>query len=88
MIREHVGHLRRAIDDQSLPTRLGITLGALLADVPHTRRTQIIGRPGCSRRSASSAWRSATRGCGVAAVSSDIFGAFPSDPLSLTILRR
>jgi hypothetical protein len=31
MIREHVGHLRRAIDDQSLPTRLGITLGALLA---------------------------------------------------------
>jgi hypothetical protein len=31
MIREHVGHLRRAIDDQSLPVRLGITLGALLS---------------------------------------------------------
>jgi hypothetical protein len=31
LIREHVGHLRRSIDDQSLPTRLGITLGALLA---------------------------------------------------------
>jgi hypothetical protein len=31
MIREHVGHLHRAIDDRSLPARLGITLGALLA---------------------------------------------------------
>jgi hypothetical protein len=31
VIREHVGHLRHAIDDQSLPARLGLTLGALLA---------------------------------------------------------
>jgi len=31
MIRDHIGHLRHAIDDQSLPIRLGITLGALLA---------------------------------------------------------
>jgi len=31
MIREHIGHLRHTIDDQSLPVRLGITLGALLA---------------------------------------------------------
>jgi len=31
MIREHIGHLRHAIDDQSLSIRLGITLGALLA---------------------------------------------------------
>jgi hypothetical protein len=31
MIREHVGHLRHAIDDQSIPVRLAITLGALLA---------------------------------------------------------
>jgi hypothetical protein len=31
MIREHVGDLRHAIDDRSLPARLGITLGALLA---------------------------------------------------------
>jgi hypothetical protein len=31
MIREHIGHLRHAIDDQSLPVRFGITLGALLA---------------------------------------------------------
>lgn len=31
MIREHVGRLRHAVDDQSLPARLGITLGALLA---------------------------------------------------------
>jgi hypothetical protein len=31
MIREHVGHLRDAIDDRSLPVRLGITVGALLA---------------------------------------------------------
>jgi hypothetical protein len=30
MIREHIGHLGHAIDDQSLPVRLGITLGALL----------------------------------------------------------
>jgi len=31
MIRDHVGHLRHAIDDRSLPVRLAITLGALLA---------------------------------------------------------
>jgi hypothetical protein len=31
MIREHVGHLRHAIDDKSLPVRFGITLAALLA---------------------------------------------------------
>jgi len=31
MIRDHIGHLRHAIDDQSLPIRLGITLGALIA---------------------------------------------------------
>jgi len=31
MIREHIGHLRHTIDDQSLPVRFGITLGALLA---------------------------------------------------------
>lgn len=31
MIRKHIGHLRHTIDDQSLPVRLGITLGALLA---------------------------------------------------------
>lgn len=31
MIREHVGHLRRVIDDRSLPLRVGITLGALVA---------------------------------------------------------
>jgi hypothetical protein len=31
MIREHAGHLRHRIDDQSIPVRLGITLGALLA---------------------------------------------------------
>lgn len=31
MIREHVGHLRRAVDDQSLPVRVGITVAALLS---------------------------------------------------------
>jgi hypothetical protein len=31
VIREHVGRLRRAIDERSLTARLGITLGALLA---------------------------------------------------------
>jgi len=31
MIREHIGHLRHIIDDQSLLIRLGITLAALLA---------------------------------------------------------
>lgn len=31
MIREHVGHLRRVIDGRSLPLRVGITLGALVA---------------------------------------------------------
>jgi len=31
MIREHVGYLRHTVDDRSLPVRLGITLGALLA---------------------------------------------------------
>jgi len=31
MIREHVHHLHHAIDDQSLPVRGAITLGALLA---------------------------------------------------------
>lgn len=31
MIRKHIGHLRHTIDYQSLPVRLGITLGALLA---------------------------------------------------------
>ncbi|WP_267643281.1 hypothetical protein [Haloarchaeobius amylolyticus] len=31
MIHEHVGHLHHVIDDQSLPARLGITLGALVA---------------------------------------------------------
>jgi TRAP-type uncharacterized transport system fused permease subunit len=31
MIREHVGHLHRAIDDRSIQVRLAITLGALLA---------------------------------------------------------
>jgi hypothetical protein len=30
VIREHIGHLQHAIDDRSLPVRLGITLGALL----------------------------------------------------------
>jgi hypothetical protein len=31
MIREHIGHIQHTIDDQSLPVRFGITLGALLA---------------------------------------------------------
>lgn len=31
MIREHAGHLRHTIDDQSLPARLAITIGAMLA---------------------------------------------------------
>jgi hypothetical protein len=31
MIREHVGYLGHAIDDQSLLVRLGIVLGGLLA---------------------------------------------------------
>jgi len=31
MIREHIGHIRHTIDDQSLSVRFGITLGALLA---------------------------------------------------------
>lgn len=31
MIRDHVSHLHQAIDDRSLPVRLGITVGALLA---------------------------------------------------------
>jgi hypothetical protein len=29
MIREHVGHLRHAIDSRSIPIRVGITVGAL-----------------------------------------------------------
>jgi hypothetical protein len=31
MIRDHVGHLHQMIDDRSLPIRVGITVGALLA---------------------------------------------------------
>lgn len=31
MIREHIGHLRRAIDDRSIPVRFGVVLGSLLA---------------------------------------------------------
>jgi len=31
VIREHVGHLHRAIDGRSLPIRLAITLAALLS---------------------------------------------------------
>ena len=31
MIRGHIGHIQHTIDDQSLPVRFGITLGALLA---------------------------------------------------------
>jgi hypothetical protein len=31
VIRKHARQLRHGIDDQSLPVRLGITLGALLA---------------------------------------------------------
>lgn len=31
MIREHIGHLRHTINDQSLPIRLVITIVALLA---------------------------------------------------------
>jgi len=31
VIREHVGHLRHAVDAQSLPVRLAVTVGALLS---------------------------------------------------------
>ena len=31
MIRDHIGHLHRAIDSRSLPIRGAITLGALVA---------------------------------------------------------
>jgi hypothetical protein len=31
MIREHITHIRAALDDQSIPIRLGITVAALLA---------------------------------------------------------
>lgn len=31
MIRDHIGHLHHVIDDRSLPTRLAITVGALLS---------------------------------------------------------
>jgi hypothetical protein len=31
MIREHLSHIRRAVDDQSIPIRFAITLAALLS---------------------------------------------------------
>jgi hypothetical protein len=31
VIREHIGHLHHVIDDQSLPIRLVITLGAIVS---------------------------------------------------------
>jgi hypothetical protein len=31
MIREHIGHIRGAVDDQSIAVRVGITVAALLS---------------------------------------------------------
>ena len=59
MIREHVGHLRQAIDRRSIPARVGIVALTLLvlrlaqAGVRTLRETGVIGTeslfPRCSR---------------------------------------